>query len=320
MNALDLFDAMLRDRVAPELRQLGMRGSGQRFSVPNSNGDYALLGFQKSPHNTPDECQFTASAAFCSHAGWQQTRALHAWLPATPSATTFYPFAPMWQERVGALLDPPYDRWWAIRTADDVTAVAEQVIAAVRDAVLPQLLARLTETEPPPLPERPDQPERSDRPGAGTENLDRAPALDDAEQAALASARAAAVPRTRAWKVLRISRRRLDSYADRIGAGPELIFTELLTVSMLAYGEMLAPEHWPAAAAVVGAWAEQLPVADAHAALVVGENQVAMLPFAAALTLDDPAFGNTIIQWLMDATRSLLEELGSGRASSARAI
>lgn len=137
VDALQLLDAMLRDRVAPALRMLGMRGSGQRFSLPNPAGDFALLGFQKDPHNSPASCRFTASTAFCPHVGWQQARALHPWLPAAPTATTFYPFAPVWQERVGMMLDPPHDRWWTIQTPEDVRTVSEEVLTTVRDVVLP---------------------------------------------------------------------------------------------------------------------------------------------------------------------------------------
>ena len=60
-------------------------------------------------------------------------------------------------------------------------------------------------------------------------------------------------------------------------------------------------------------WAERLPNADWEAALVVGEDAVAV-PLAAALTPDAAAFGVSVVQPLMTATQYLLEELSGAGA------
>lgn len=326
VNALQLFDEMLRTQVAPGLRALGLRGSGKNFSLPNGNGDHALLGFQKDKWNTAEVCRFTANTAFHSQQGWQQARTREPWLPASPTPHDMAPRG--WQQRVGFLLDPPHDHWWTIRIADDVAAIADHVVAVVREAVLPQLRARLAGTEPPPLPGTGDETaldcpwpyctdvldlylDGVDLDAAGRLGAEGfgATALDAAQEEVLERACTVAVPRARAWKVLHISRRRLDTYADRIGAGPALTFEQLLAVSLLGTDELLAAARWPDAASAVAAWAARLPDADPEAALVVAEDAVAVLPLPQALTLDDPAFGVSVVQQLMGATKHLLEEL-----------
>jgi hypothetical protein len=328
VNAPKLFEQMLKDQIAPALRELGMRGSGQHFRVPNDNGDFAQLGFQKASGNTANVCRFTVNTAFYGGQTWQQARDRESWLPAAPTATSIFPVEG-WQQRVGFLMESPHDHWWTIRTAEDVPAIADHVIALVRDAVLPQLRARLAGSEPPPQPS-PDTGPAQDCPwpsctydaDLGLDGFDldllgsvttvglRGSVLDAAEQDLLDRARRVSVPRTQAWKVLHISRARLDTYADRIEAGPTLTFVQLLTVSLLSTDDALAAYRWPEAAEAVAAWAEQLPAADPEAALVVSEDAVAVLSFTTALAADAPA-STSVVQLLMDATQYLLGELNS---------
>lgn len=332
MNAPKLFEEMVKSRIAPALRDLGMRGSGQKFRLPNENGDYALLGFQKDSWD--GRTRFTANVAFYSGRGWQEARDRHGWLPAEPTASSTYAVEPDlqgWSERVGFLMDPPHDHWWTIQTEGDVPVVADHVIAVVRDAVLPQLRNRLAGIEPPPQPTKEVGPV-ADCPAptcahppvawvdeAALGSLGRVLAADGGDEAGLDAvqrevldrARSLVVQRTRAWKPLHISRARLDTYADRIGADAALTFVQLLAVDLLGTDDLLAPARWPEATELVAAWAAQLPDADPDATLVVGEDTVAVMSLTAALARDDPAFGNSVVQPLMTAAQYVLEELSS---------
>jgi hypothetical protein len=333
VNTLKLFEEMQKTRVAPALRELGLRGSKQDFRLPNDNGDYALFGFQTDSWD--GTTRFTANVAFYRAQRWQEARERHGWLPAAPTARSLYAVEPAllqgWTERIGALMDPPHDHWWTIRTEDDVPVVAEHVVSVVRDAVLPQLRARLSGSEPPPLPSRESGPvaacpaptcarppvpwlDGADLGSVGTviaADADGDAGLDAAQQQMLDLARQLAVPRTQAWKVLHISRDRLDTYADRIGAGPALSFAQLLAVDLLSTDDLLIPSRWPEAAEAVADWAVQLPDADRDAALVLAEDAVAVLPLSEALAPDDPDFALSVVQPLMPATQHLLEEIGS---------
>ena len=326
MNAHALFDEMLRTQIAPSLRDLGFRGSGKVFNLPTASGDHALFGFLKDRWNTPDSCRFTAIAAFHRQADWERARGAQTWLPARPALC--HVVAGGWQGRVGLLLDPPHDHWWTIRVPDDVLTVADHVVGVVVDNVLPQLQSRIAGIAPPATPSAgsrwsPDCPwpyctnahdlvlddvdldaVGGAGPGGG--------AFSAAQREVLVRARDIDVPRTQAWKVLHISRKRLDDYADRVGAGESLTLAQLLAVWLLGTDDVTVPS-WPDAAAAVEAWVIQLPDADPASALVVGEQACAVLPLAEVLALHEPRVGICVVQSLMGATRRLLEELATAR-------
>ncbi|RPE41173.1 uncharacterized protein DUF4304 [Streptomyces sp. Ag109_O5-1] len=52
---------MMRTQIAPALRALGFKGSGQIFELPHP-ASWALLGFQKSAYNTARHVEFTVTA------------------------------------------------------------------------------------------------------------------------------------------------------------------------------------------------------------------------------------------------------------------
>src|SRR6266508_1633339 len=59
-TAQESFKQMLRDHVAPALREMGFRGSGQNFSL-RSDSHWALLDFQKSQWSSEDKIAFTVN-------------------------------------------------------------------------------------------------------------------------------------------------------------------------------------------------------------------------------------------------------------------
>lgn len=101
MHAVRLVEEMLRRQVAPALRELGMRSSGQDFRLPNEHGDHALLNFQRSRGNSTTECRFTANVVFYRKQDWQQARAHRSWLPAAPTASRMFSAGLGWYERSG---------------------------------------------------------------------------------------------------------------------------------------------------------------------------------------------------------------------------
>lgn len=327
MNAHALFDEMLRTQIAPALRDLGFRGPGKVFNLPNDGGDHAMFGFLKDRWNTPDSCRFTAIAAFHRQTDWERARLAQSWLPARPALC--HVVSGGWQARVGLLLDPPHDHWWTVRVEDDVLAVADHVVGVVVDAVMPQLQARIAGIAPPVLPSAgarwsPDCPwpyctnahdlvlDDVDLDGVSGAGGGAAGVFSPAQREVLVRAREVEVPRTQAWKVLHISRKRLDDYADRVGAGETLSLSQLLAVWVLGTDDVTVPS-WPDAAAAVEAWVVQLPDADPASALVVGEAACAVLPLAEVLALHEPRVGICLVQSLMSATRRLLDELSTAR-------
>lgn len=157
VKATELLTDVLRTRIGPELRASGLRGSGQNWSLPNAAKDYALLSFQRWRYSTASEAGFTVNLCVARRAEWAAAFARSPWLGARPTATT--EGGPAWYSRIGSLLDPAVDRWWVVRSEDDVPSVVDDVLHLVRAVVVPHLTARLEGTAPPapyPWPPLPD--------------------------------------------------------------------------------------------------------------------------------------------------------------------
>lgn len=102
---------MIRDKIAPELRGMGFKGSGQSFTLP-SNSHLVLPGFQKSTANTSEGIRFTVNVTAADKRAWSEAQGTRGYLPERPNANTFYGnFA--WQVRIGQLL-PGGDKWWTV--------------------------------------------------------------------------------------------------------------------------------------------------------------------------------------------------------------
>jgi hypothetical protein len=128
---------MMKDSVAPALRQLGFKGSGQAFSLP-SQTHFAMIGFQKSMYSDSNDVRLTANVSVIPRSAWEEARAERSYLPRKPAPSTFYgSFA--WQKRIGALLPDGKDTWWVIRAGADPTSVAAEIIESVRVYALPAM-------------------------------------------------------------------------------------------------------------------------------------------------------------------------------------
>jgi hypothetical protein len=288
---------MLRTQVAPVLRQMGFRGSGGRFHLPNERGDHALVGFQKHSSDGGQVCQLTVNVSFNTHDAWEQFRAQEPELSAKPTAQDEAPGG--WQERVGYLLDPPHDHWWTIRSEEDVEAVADHVTAILRSAVVPQLMARLAQIQPPDVPSEETAPTLdcpwpfcTDGQNLYLEDVDpdRVDNWDSpmtlAEQQSLVLARRAVFSREDARDLLQLSARRLNRYADRLTGEPTLSFSQVFTIFALECGDSAPAGRWPEAAAVVDAWLAA-PEHDPGHVLVMTPDACAVISGDSPL-FDDP--------------------------------
>jgi hypothetical protein len=136
-TAQESFKTMMRDEIAPALRELGFKGSGQRFELPNQDF-WALLGFQKSVWSDSAELRFTINVTVASRAAWAAARKSRTYLPERPSANTYYgDFT--WQARIGQLAPTKADLWWTVKGGKSTRAVADEVVAAIRERALPAL-------------------------------------------------------------------------------------------------------------------------------------------------------------------------------------
>jgi hypothetical protein len=140
-NAKDKFAEMLKERVAPELRALGFKGSGQNYHLPVP-GYFALLGFQKMRFGTRHDVMFTVNLLACSHADWAALAATNRYHGERPILGGMYD-APIWGQRIGLLMPEPHDHWWQVLDDTDTDALADEVLGVLREYGVPALRARL---------------------------------------------------------------------------------------------------------------------------------------------------------------------------------
>lgn len=141
MTAQESFATLMRLHVAPALRDLGFKGSGAVFNLPEA-GFWASVGFQRSVYSDRDEVRFTANLTVVSRSVWQAIRAEKPYLPERPAPNTFYGRS-VWQERIGGLLPGGEDKWWHLGPDTDLEALARDVVAAISDFGLPAMRARI---------------------------------------------------------------------------------------------------------------------------------------------------------------------------------
>jgi len=134
----EAFRALIRDHVAPALRGLGFVGSGQAFRLPIPDA-IALLGFQRSRHDQPDDVSFTVNLTAGPTATWEAARQLYPFLPEQPAANTRYPGG-LWHARLGLQMPQARDVWWEVASTTRLATVGEEVVTAIRDHGIPALL------------------------------------------------------------------------------------------------------------------------------------------------------------------------------------
>ena len=128
---------MMREQVAPRLRMLGFKGSGQRFTLP-SETHWALLGFQRSAWGDSNEGRFTINLTVVSKDAWEASRADRPHRGPSPAPNAFEG-APAWEVRIGMLASERFDSWWPVRAGEPTERVAGEVVRAVDDYALPEM-------------------------------------------------------------------------------------------------------------------------------------------------------------------------------------
>jgi hypothetical protein len=131
-TAQESYRRMLRDHIAPGLRQLGFKGSGKSYRLPNDAGYNALIDFQASRHSTKSTVEFTVNLAV-----WHP-RATEDWAEAQrewPNACVF-PLWGQWSARLNDLAPQTIEQWEKAEPSSPMELVAEKVLDAIREHVV----------------------------------------------------------------------------------------------------------------------------------------------------------------------------------------
>ena len=133
---------MMQREIAPALRELGFKGSGQSFTLP-SETHWVLLGFQKSQWGDSREVTFTVNVTVVEKRAWDDERAKRPYLGGErPAPNTIYG-PPVWTDRVGFLFPAGTDLWWPVKAGSSTATVANEVVAAIRDYALPEIARQI---------------------------------------------------------------------------------------------------------------------------------------------------------------------------------
>lgn len=119
--AQETYNAMLRERIAPALRALGLHGSGRSFALP-SDTHFALLGLQTSKWSDSNSVRFTINVTVVGRAIWVLWHQAAPYYGERPSANTRYSPGPReldpdtragcWQQRIGDLMPEHRDHFF----------------------------------------------------------------------------------------------------------------------------------------------------------------------------------------------------------------
>ena len=145
MTAQEAFTRMIKAEVAPALRRLGFKGSGQRYELP-SKTHWAVVGFQRSTSSDAKHVKFTINATVVSREEWERASNEQPWLGKRPSANARSSVG--WEARIGGVMpNTGGDHWWSVTPGSVTEPVAGEVVGAVRDYLLPAMRARMDRTD-----------------------------------------------------------------------------------------------------------------------------------------------------------------------------
>ena len=136
----ELFKTLLKNIVAPQLRKIGFKGSGQNYHIP-SESHWLLLSFQKSTFSDSSNLSFTVNLYAITKKEWHKAHSTHSYFPSKPTATTFWGVG--WQKRIGRLLPENHDHWWTLTLNTDVQSVSKDVVATIEKYALPAIQEQL---------------------------------------------------------------------------------------------------------------------------------------------------------------------------------
>ncbi|MCK0116481.1 DUF4304 domain-containing protein [Isoptericola sp. S6320L] len=99
ITAQERFRVVVRDRLAPALRSMGLRGSGQIYTLP-SETCWAQLGIQRSAFSDREKIMFTVNLSVVSRAVWVRTVEERPNLGAKPTPNTASLYPGRFRERI----------------------------------------------------------------------------------------------------------------------------------------------------------------------------------------------------------------------------
>jgi len=155
-SAQDAYKTLLRVRVAPDLRKLGFKGSGNSFSM--ARGDYGVgVYFQKNKWSTRESVTFDVNVSV-GHQPTNEAYEIENVAARQLGKELQFPSNGFW-ERLSHLGGKP-DFPWAVTPGGPNDEAAEEVLTAIRTQFLPRVDMEVVRPLKAPTPAK----DRADRP------------------------------------------------------------------------------------------------------------------------------------------------------------
>jgi uncharacterized protein DUF4304 len=140
LTAQDTFRAMMREQIAPALRELGFKGSGQVYLLP-SGTHWAMLSFQKSAYSDAERIRFAVNFDVTTKEEWEHRRRAFG-APARPSPSWLH------NRSIADQLLPGggwMQHWWHLRINEPVRPLVDDVVSRIEHEALPAMRAAIAQ-------------------------------------------------------------------------------------------------------------------------------------------------------------------------------
>ncbi len=141
MTAQDDYRLMIRDHVAPALRELGFKGSGQSYVFP-SETHWVSLWFQKSAYSDAHRIKFTVHLLVIGKNEWEAIRRGNELAPerprrfwGAPARSWSVSYRPRPKEVPGGWMQI----WWELYAGQPVGPLADLVLRTIKNEALPRI-------------------------------------------------------------------------------------------------------------------------------------------------------------------------------------
>jgi hypothetical protein len=126
---------MLREQIAPGLRQFGFKGSGKRYRLPSDDGYNGFVDFQASRHSTKSGVEFWVNVGvWHPEAVVERAEAQRA----SPNAWIF-PLWGEWRTQLSGLAPQTIEPWEKVEAMTSTEALSEKVLEAIGEYALPAM-------------------------------------------------------------------------------------------------------------------------------------------------------------------------------------
>ncbi|BBH16177.1 hypothetical protein Back2_04640 [Nocardioides baekrokdamisoli] len=146
-EAQDRLKALITTEWGPALRELGFKGSGRVWTLPDER-DWVMLGIQTSTGSTSREAKFTFNLLVVGKSVWSEAFIHRPYIGARPNPNVMSVYR--LQQRSGFLTHGE-DHWWLLAgDGSNENAISREVLEALRSAIVPAIISEMASPSPEP--------------------------------------------------------------------------------------------------------------------------------------------------------------------------